>query len=312
MQPMRKARALKPGDAVGLTAPSGAVRDVGGVERAIEAVEALGFRAIADGSCFRRYGYLSGTDEERAAGVNRMFRDDRVDAVFCLRGGYGATRMLDRVDFDLIRQNPKPFLGYSDVTALHAAINGLSGLITLHGPMPATDFPGLEGFSRKSLERMLFDPAPLGEVGNPDGMPLSRLVPGKCEGRLAGGNLSLVAQLIGTPWQIDARGKILLLEDVGEYTYRLDGMLTQLRHAGLFRDCAGVVLGGFTDCRDEYEGFGATVEALVRDIVAPAGKPVLAGFSIGHVDKKITVPLGAMCALDADELRLTILEGALH
>ena len=311
MQPMQKARALRPGDTVGLAAPSGAVRDEGGVERAIEAVEALGFRAIADASCFRRYGYLSGTDGERAEGLNRMFRDDRVDAVFCLRGGYGATRMLDRVDFELIRSNPKPFLGYSDVTALHAAINGLSGLITLHGPMPATDFPGFEGFSRASVLRALTDPAPLGEVKNPDGMPLSRLVPGRCEGRLAGGNLSLVAALIGTPWQIDARGKILLLEDVDEFTYRLDGMLTQLRHAGLFRDCAGVVLGGFTDCSDEYEGFGMAIEALVRDIVAPSGKPVLAGFSIGHVEQKITVPLGAMCALDADNLRLTVLEGAL-
>ena len=308
---MLRGRALRLGDTVGLIAPSGAVQNPEVAARAVEAVETLGFRVVAHESCFARLGYLAGTDELRADGINRMFQDDRIDAIFAMRGGYGATRILDRLDYDAIRANPKAFVGYSDATALHAAIYKNCDMITLHGPMPAIDMLNFEPFSKECFLRALLSPAPLGTIRNPDGWALAYICPGQCEGPLVGGNLALIAALLGTPWQLDVRGKILLLEDVNEHPYRIDAMLTQLKNAGVFRDCAGVILGGFTHCIPEKNDFGTSIEAICQDILAPFAKPVLSGFAIGHVKQKITIPLGALCALDADNQRLTVLEGAL-
>ena len=308
---MLKPRPLRPGGTIGLVGVSGAMHDrETHFDKMLAAIDRLGFRAIIADSCREQYGYLSGTDAARAKGLNEMFRDDRVDAVVCMRGGYGVTRMLDLVDFDAIRANPKIFLGYSDITALHVALLREAELVTFHGPMPSTEWTDFDDFSRESMLRALTDPAPLGRIANPPGVEARCIVPGQCSGQLVGGNLSLVAALCGTPWQLDTRGKILLLEDVGEYIYRLDSMLTQLRLAGMLDACAGVVLGGFTRCTEEYEDYACTLEDIVRDIVVPAGKPVLANLMIGHTEKKITVPLGVMCKMDADAGTLEITESA--
>ena len=138
------------------------------------------------------------------------------------------------------------------------------------------------------------------------------VVPGRCEGLLVGGNLTLIASACGTPYALDTEGKVLLLEDVGEYIYRLDSMLTQIRQAGLFEKCVGVVLGGFTNCTEEYEHYALHLEDIIRDIIVPAGKPVLANMSIGHTEYKITVPLGVRCAVDAEAGTLMMLEAALE
>ncbi|MBQ3478616.1 MAG: LD-carboxypeptidase [Clostridia bacterium] len=310
---MIKPKPLRRGDTIGLVGISGALHEPETrFEKMLEAIDALGYKVIVADSCREEYGYLSGTDASRAKGLNQMFRDDRVDAVVCMRGGYGVTRILDRVDFDVIRANPKLLLGYSDITALHTAIHEKVGMVTIHGPMPDRAWMEFDDFSRRSMLRALTSTEPLGTLYNPEGTAPKCVVPGRCEGRLVGGNLSLIAALCGTPYQLNPEGKVLLLEDVGEYVYRLDSMLTQLRLAGMFERCAGVVLGGFTNCTEEYERYALHLEDVIRDIIVPAGKPVLANLSIGHTPVKITVPLGVNCAVDAEAGTLTITEAALE
>ena len=310
---MIKPKPLRRGDTIGLVGISGALHEPETrFEKMLEAIDALGYKVIVADSCREEYGYLSGTDASRAKGLNQMFRDDRVDAVVCMRGGYGVTRILDRVDFDVIRANPKLLLGYSDITALHTAIHEKVGMVTIHGPMPDRAWMEFDDFSRRSMLRALTSTEPLGTLYNPEGTAPKCVVPGRCEGRLVGGNLSLIAALCGTPYQLNPEGKVLLLEDVGEYVYRLDSMFTQLRLAGMFERCAGVVLGGFTNCTEEYERYALHLEDVIRDIIVPAGKPVLANLSIGHTPVKITVPLGVNCAVDAEAGTLTITEAAVE
>jgi len=310
---MIKPKPLRRGDTIGLVGISGALHEPETrFEKMLEAIDALGYKVIVADSCREEYGYLSGTDASRAKGLNQMFRDDRVDAVVCMRGGYGVTRILDRVDFDVIRANPKLLLGYSDITARHTAIHEKVGMVTIHGPMPDSVWMKFDDFSCRSMLRALTSTEPLGTLFNPEGMAPQCVVPGRCEGQLVGGNLSLIAALCGTPYQLNPEGKVLLLEDVGEYVYRLDSMLTQLRLAGMFERCAGVVLGGFTNCTEEYERYALHLEDVIRDIIVPAGKPVLANLSIGHTPVKITVPLGVNCAVDAEAGTLTITEAALE
>ena len=302
------------GDTIGLIGPSGAIRTEGTLEKAIAETERMGFRVKIGESCGKQYGSLSGTDELRARDVNNMFKDDSVDAIFCLRGGYGTMRMLDLLDYDAIRANPKIFLGYSDITAMHIAMLEKSELVTFHGPMPAScwaDTP-LDDFSRDSLYRTLMNTDPLDDIPNPAGYARKTVNPGVCEGRLVGGNLSLVTGVLGTPWELNTKGRILFLEDIGEYTYKLDHMFTHLRLAGKFDDCAGVVLGDWRNCEIEHPGFGFTLEELVRDIIAPCGKPIFMGLQAGHCTPKITLPLGVNCRLDADNCTLTALESAVQ
>ena len=310
---MIKPKPLRRGDTIGLVGISGALHEPETrFEKMLEAIDALGYKVIVADSCREEYGYLSGTDASRAKGLNQMFRDDRVDAAVCMRGGYGVTRILDRVDFDVIRANPKLLLGYSDITALHTAIHEKVGMVTIHGPMPDRAWMEFDDFSRRSMLRALTSTEPLGTLYNPEGTAPKCVVPGRCEGRLVGGNLSLIAALCGTPYQLNPEGKVLLLEDVGEYVYRLDSMLTQLRLAGMFERCAGVVLGGFTNCTEEYERYALHLEDVIQDVIVPAGKPVLANMSIGHTPSKITVPLGVRCAVDAEAGTLMMTEAALR
>ena len=306
---MLKPKALRKGDTIGLVGISGAMhRPEENFQNMLDSVEALGFKLIVADSCREQYGYLSGTDYARAQGLNQMFADDRVDGIICMRGGYGVARMLDYVDFDVIRANPKALVGYSDITALHTAIHERVHMTTIHGPMPSIDYRTMDAFSQESLMRALTQREPLGLIANPEGHVAQCLVPGRCSGQLVGGNLTLIASACGTPYALDVKDKILLLEDVGEYVYRLDSMLTQLRHAGMFEQCTGIVLGTFTRCPEEYEHYALHLEDVIRDIVLPAGKPVLANLQIGHCPTKITVPLGVECTLDAGARTLEITE----
>lgn len=310
---MIKPKPLRRGDTIGLVGISGAMHEPEvRFQQMMESIDAMGYNVIVADSCREQYGYLSGTDESRARGLNQMFRDDRVDAVVCMRGGYGVARMLDQVDFDVIRANPKIMLGYSDITALHTAIHEKVGMVTIHGPMPCRGWMEFDDFSRESLVRALTSVEPLGLLSNPPGMEPQCIVPGRCEGQLVGGNLTLIASACGTPYALNTEGKILLIEDVGEYIYRLDSMMTQLRQAGMFDKCVGIVLGGFTNCTEEYEHYALHLDDIIRDIIVPAGKPVLGNMSIGHTPTKITVPLGVRCALDADAGTLVMTEAALQ
>ncbi|MBP3655199.1 MAG: LD-carboxypeptidase [Clostridia bacterium] len=309
---MLKGKRLRQGDTIGVIGPSGAVRTEGAVDAAVEYMKELGFNVKLGESANARYGYLSGTDELRARDLNAMFADPQVDAIVCTRGGYGTMRMLDMLDYETIRRNPKIFVGFSDITALHIAFLEKSGLVTFHGPMATRwkdEFP--DGFTKDALYRAVMEPAPLGELVNAPGYHARATVnPGCAEGMLVGGNLSLIAGTIGTPYEIDTKDRILFIEEIGERTYCVDRMLTQLRLAGKFDDCAGIVFGDFNDCPVEYPDFGLTLEEVIRDIAAPCGKPIFTGLQAGHVTPKLTLPFGVRCCMDADACTLTILEAA--
>ncbi len=305
---------LKLGDTLGFIAPAGAVRTDGAIERAVLETERMGFKVKLGMSAGQKYGYLSGTDDVRADDVNAMFADDEVDAIVCLRGGYGAMRILDRIDYELIAKHPKIFMGFSDITALHIALLEKCGLATFHGPMAAANWSDkpLDDFSLKSMYRALMHAEPAGELANPEGYPKETVNPGQAEGQLVGGNLMLIASSLGTPWEIDTKDRIIFIEEIGERTYCVDRMLTQLRLAGKFEDCAGVVFGDFADCMVEYPEFGLTLDEIIRDVVAPCGKPIFKGLRCGHCSPKLTLPFGVKCRIDADECTLTVLESAVR
>lgn len=300
---------LQKGDTIGFVGPSGSIRTAGSLEKSVAIAEKLGFKVKLGESCGQVYGYLSGTDEVRARDVNAMFRDDEVDAIFCVKGGYGTMRMLDQLDYKAVKANPKIFLGYSDITAMHIAYLEKSGLVTFHGPMPASCWvDDMDEFSFQSLLQMMMEPQIGQMIRNPEGFEAHTVNPGCAEGMLVGGNLSLIDGLIGTPYELDTKGRILFLEDIGEKTYRLDHMLTHLRLAGKFDDCAGIVLGTFVDCPVEFPDFGFTLEEIVRDIVQPCGKPVFMGLQAGHCSPKLTLPLGVHCRMNADNCSIELLE----
>lgn len=313
-QPMStlKPRALRPGDTIGVVAPSGCIRTPDGCERALSKLRDMGYAIRVGESVNKIYGYLSGEDTVRARDINAMFADPAIDAVFCIRGGYGAPRLLDGIDYGLVRAHPKIFVGYSDITALHIALNERCGLVTLHAPMAASDmiYHDYDALSHASLLRALTSTDALGEIANPPGYDVQTLQAGTARGKLVGGNLTLVAYSLGTPYEIDTRGRLLFLEDIGEKTYRLDGMINQLRLAGKFEDCAGVVLGDFRDCPIEYEGFGLSLDQIIRDLILPSGKPMIANLRAGHCCPKLTLPMGIEYELDASNGRLTALESA--
>lgn len=309
---MQKPKKLQFGDTLGFIGPSGAVRAEGAVGRAVEYAENLGFKVKLGESANAKYGYLSGTDEMRARDVNAMFADPQVDAIICTRGGYGTMRMLDLLDYDLIRKNPKIFVGFSDITAMHIALLNRCDLVTFHGPMATRWNDELPiDFVRNSFCSAVMTAAPMGVLQNaPDYHARATVNPGSCEGVLVGGNLSLIAGTIGTPYEIDAKGRILFIEEIGERTYCVDRMLTQLRLAGKFDDCAGIVFGDFNDCPVEYENFGLTLDQVIRDVAAPCGKPIFTGLQAGHVTPKITLPFGVRCRMDANHCSLEVLESA--
>lgn len=263
------------------------------VRKRADMLEALGFRVKVDASCFRKYGYLCGTDEERAKALMDAFDDDGADGVWCIRGGYGCLRLLPLMDWQVIRRNPKAFVGYSDITTLHMAIQQRCQLATFHGPMPG-NLPTAP-WAKKSLMDALAGKAEEA-LNPPDLAPLEVLHPGVGSGEMTGGNLSLVTASLGTPDEIDTKNKLLFLEDVGEQVYALDRYLHELKQAGKFEDCAGVILGQFTRCSAETDGF--TLQEVLRDVFADVQKPIMWGLHAGHVDDSLTVPMGRKYCLD--------------
>lgn len=297
---------LFPGARVAILAASGPIPK-GRHEATYQAVRNLGLEPVPMRSCESRYGYLSGTDDVRAHDLNEAFCDDSIDGILCARGGYGANRILPMLNLDEIAKHPKYFSGYSDVTALAIAFNQKCGFVTYHTIMPATEYcKPVDDYSMEWLRRALFGKL-TGKVENPAGRPMKQLVGGTAEGLLCGGNLSLVQQSLGTPWEIDTRGKILFLEDVHEKPYRIDAQLTALRNSGKLADCAGIILGHWTDCTVEAPDESLSLEQVFQDLIVPVGKPCIMDFCCGHERPTCSLPLGAKARLDADKLELTLL-----
>lgn len=294
---------LAPGAKVALVAPSGPIRD-GDVERATANVTRLGFEPVLGAHAQDRMGYLAGRDADRLADLNWAIHDRAVAAVWCIRGGYGCTRLLHGVDYAAWTRTPKPLIGFSDVSALHAAIGERANLVTFHGP---TARGTLTPFARRSLQRAL-----MMEGSDPLETPAANAAvvrPGVAVGRLAGGNLAVLTALCGTPFMPDLDGAILVLEDVNEAVYRTDRLLIQLRSSGALDAIAGLGFGQFTDIpTDASTGGERPLADVFAETAEALGVPCLSGLPVGHVDDQWTLPLGAMAELDAEGATLRVIQ----
>ncbi|MBP7460383.1 MAG: LD-carboxypeptidase [Candidatus Delongbacteria bacterium] len=314
-----KPRALKKGDKIGLIAPASNLEGPESVEVAADIMKWLGFEPVVGKHALDQYGYLAGQDKERAQDVNEMFKRDDVAGIFCIRGGYGTPRMLPYLDYELIRKNPKVLIGYSDITALLVAVYKMTGLVTFHGPVALSTY---SDYTMEYLNRAIFSNQTIGEIKNPptpEGKVetqnrLIRIHGGKASGRLIGGNLSLLTCLIGTPYDVDFKGKILFIEEVGEEPYDIDRMLTQFWLAGKLQSLNGIVIGKLTDVKpsDYKPSFDNTLglEEILRTRLEPLNIPVMYGYMIGHITDKVTMPIGVMATLDADRKIFSMDENA--
>jgi muramoyltetrapeptide carboxypeptidase len=301
---------------VALVAPAGPVLERDDLIRAELLCRALDYEPVMGSHAGNRYGYLAGSDDQRLGDLNAALQDPSIDAVWCLRGGYGATRILDRVDFEALARRPKPLIGYSDITALLNAGVRLAKVVTFHGPVARASMPA---FSRWHFERVLACAEPAGRLGRIPDRPdvlipqenrIVPLRPGIAEGPLVGGNLSLLQCLIGTPWFPRLEGAILFLEDVGEDLYRVDRMLAHLRAIGALAGLAGIVVGRFTELK-RHTGDGALgFDEVVSSYLLPLAIPVAYGFPVGHIPDQWTLPLGVRARLDAGAGEVEILEAA--
>ncbi|SIO57685.1 muramoyltetrapeptide carboxypeptidase [Singulisphaera sp. GP187] len=306
--------ALKPGDTIAFAAPAGPAV-LAPLREYAKTLEQAGYKVIIpEGIEERKHGYLGGTDDQRAEELNRFIRDPKVRAIFPVRGGYGLTRIIDRIDYPALRKDPKIIIGYSDLTALHLAVAREAKLVTFHSPMPmaglAPDDKGEYRFAGRSFRQLIFaDQYQPGQngfvVAVPEGRKPETLVGGKASGRLLGGNLTLICSTLGTPYAIQPKGAILLIEDVNEAPYRVDRSLSQLRLAGVLDQVAGVVIGSFTskEPADREE-----TDRVLREYFAKAKVPVILNFPIGHTPHNATVPHGGLVELDADATVLKLLE----
>jgi muramoyltetrapeptide carboxypeptidase len=313
-RPIIKPRRLAPGDTVGLVLPASATFEADDIVLAREQMEAIGFKVLIAPHAHDRHGYFAGKDADRADDINRMFANDDVDGIVCYTGGWGSPRVLPYLDYALFARKPKVFIGYSDITALLNAITQRSGLVTFHGPVGGST---IDPYSLDNFRRVVMTPEPAGVLAPPAKKPaelvdrtnrILRLYRGKATGRLAGGNLTLLAALMGTPYAVDTKGAILFAEDIREEIYRVDRMLTQLALGGKFDDMAGFVFGRCTGCSERPSAF--SLEDILRDRFGNGPRPALSGLSFGHIEQKMTLPVGVEAALDADAGTLTLLESA--
>lgn len=309
---------LSRGDTVGLISPAGATFRPEELEIVIDAVKGLGLVPRLAPHILDRYGYLAGVDRDRAADINQFFADPEIAALLPLRGDWGSARVLPYLDYDLIRQNPKIIVGFSDITALLLGITAQTGLVTFHGPNGLTAW---RPDQTDPFRQILFDGQALTFQNTPAAEDRDRLmqvkfrvntlVPGQARGRLYGGNLSVISGIVGSPYLPDLTGAILFLEDIGESIYRLDRMLTQLKLAGLLDGLAGFIFGQCPNC-SPANGYGAlTLEEVLQDHIVPLGIPAWSNAALGHVEPVLTLPMGLEVAMDAERGQISMLDAAI-
>lgn len=309
--------ALKPGDTIGIVSPASAIFESEPFEIAKESFEAMGLKVKFGAFVKNRLGHLAGSDEERAEELNDMFRDPQVHGIIALRGGSGSARILDKLDYQAIKNNPKVFIGYSDITALHLAIYKKTGLVTYHGPVAVSVW---NQFSSEHLKRLLFDKEAMlfqnpSEKGGQLAQTKNRIRtinPGRVKGQLLGGNLSVMTGIMGSDFfPEDWEGKILYLEDVGEQIYAVDRMMSQLYLGGVLDKIAGFVFGKCSSCKPGGSGYGSlTLEEVIDHYIKPLEIPAFSGAMIGHIDDNITVPNGIEAEIDAEKGQIQLLTSA--
>ena len=292
-------RGLKPGDTIGVVAPSAPSLPESS-ESCVKFLKQLGYCVILGQSTKKTWGYLAGTDSLRARDINTFFADPAVDAILCLRGGYGATRLLDLLDYKTIKANPKLFIGYSDITALHIVLRQRCGLATIHAPMAMSFSRKPTLYTVQQFTRGLVQPILSGPFTMPRGHQLTPMFAGIAEGTLTGGNLSLISSLAGTPYELDGTASLLFLEEVGEEAYALDRMLRQLEQSGLIERINGIIWGEFAKCHPVRPQAGEfTIDEVLAYYTRRWKKPSIKGLPAGHGRQNGWLPLGVPAVISA-------------
>jgi len=304
-------RALKEGDVIGLVTPGSPITKEQ-LEEAVQKIESLGYKTYYKESLLSEYGYFAGKDQERADELMHMFTNKEVKGIWCVRGGYGSIRILNLLDFELIEQNPKVFIGYSDITALLTSVYEQTGLVTYHGPMGVSEF---NEFSVESLEQVVVDPGKKykypykREAGTEDNseFDLYTLKRGKAEGELIGGNISVLDSMIGSSFEPDFENRVVYLEEIDEKTYKVDKMLFHLLEATNLKKAAGIVMGVMGNC-DQAEAPTLSLKQAISDLLEPLDMPISYGFSFGHIKEMVTLPNGIRARFNANRNSLKLLE----
>ena len=307
---------LKKGDTIGLIAPGSAVTDEK-LQKAVSNLERLGFKVHHTKNILAKRGYLAGTDKQRLHDLHFMFNNPKINGIWCIRGGYGCGRLLPKIDYGIIRKNPKPLIGYSDVTALLQAVFCKTGLIGFHGPVAVSEFTD---YTIQQFQSVLMHPKTSFEIKNAveneknenPAFQTKIIHAGKAKGQIAGGNLSLIAALCGTKYQLNAKDKIVFLEDIGEKPYRIDRMLTQLLQSSNLKEAAGIALGIFDDCEAPEDADSLSLMEMFEDRLGHLKIPVIYGLSFGHIDHQLTFPIGIEAALNTENQLVTLTEPAVN
>ena len=306
---------LKKGDTIGLIAPASSFSDEA-YQTALEHLRYFGFNIKEGKHLHDQKGYLAGEDIARAADINAFFADDSIQGIWCLRGGYGTTRLLSMLDYKTIRKNPKALIGYSDITALLMAIYKETGLVGFHGPVAVSE---MTEFSEQYLRSVIMEGKAAtyqlseenqAKAAEDNAFAARTIKGGKAQGKLLGGNLSLLSAMVGTPYLPSAKNAIVFIEDIGEKPYRIDRMMTQLLESGWLNDINGLVLGTFNDCHPDEGDRSLTLKEVIDDRVKGLNVPIAYGYSFGHIDNQITLPIGVKVEMDADIIGLRLLERA--
>ena len=309
-----KAKRLQAGDTIGLISPGSTASDES-FEKAVNNLKGLGFKLKYAKNVRAKYGYLAGTDQQRLDDLHSMFADQEVDGIWCVRGGYGCGRLLPHIDYKLIRKNPKVLIGYSDITALIQAIFVKTGLVCFHGPVGTSDFTD---YSLGQIKSILMQPRKEHlipfynneKAKEDDTFKYEVIRAGVARGKLAGGNLSLISSLVGTPFDWDVKGKLLFIEDVGEKPYRIDRMLTQVLQSQNLKQAAGIILGVFADCKAKDLDNSLSLMDTLKGQFSDLGIPVAYGFSFGHISNQCVFPVGIEAEFDTSKQIVRLLDSA--
>ncbi len=297
----QRGKRLQPGDCIGVLAPASRNWGDADYSGAVQLLESYGYRVKFSPYCMGGCEHFSGTDEERAADINAFFQDDEVNAILCLKGGYGSARILDKLDYKAIAAHPKLFIGFSDITALHTVLGERCNMATVHGPMLVSFRTG--GFANSYTEENFFQglksESPVGEIPMPVGKRLETVVPGRAEGVITGGNLAVLSSLAGTPYELRGDGALLFIEETGEDPYRVDRMLRQLWLNGLLSRVNGILIGEFRGGEDDLDSGDYTTKDVLNYYARLSGKPVIRGIPAGHGAYNMFLPFGVQAVMNA-------------
>jgi len=308
-----KPKKLNSGDTIGIISPASSPDEIERIQKGVKYLESLNYRVIIGKNVGKSRGYLAGEDSERLADLHDMFNNKSVKAIFCVRGGYGSGRLLNKINFNLIKKNPKIFVGYSDITALNMAMYHKTGLVTFAGPMVAVDFyqDEVNPFTEEVFWQTITSNKKIGKIKNPGDEKFYVINKGRGEGRLLGGNLALLCSIMGTEFMPNLKDSILMLEDIGEAPYRVDRLLNQLKLAKVFTQANGVVLGRFVDCYDAEDSKDSLkLNDVICDYFDSLKIPVMYNLKHGHITENITMPLGLKCKINSSRGFIEIPENA--